>query len=119
MAGRQWSALRCGARRANGLICRGRALANGRCKYHGGMVTPYHMRPISEAGKRRIGDAQRARWIRYRADRAATGKPIGRPRKPRELTIAEWYAEKRQRARDFLDPQKWGEFTPPSGNGEG
>jgi hypothetical protein len=65
-------------------------------------------------GRRRIAEAQRRRWARWRSDRASgvpyQGKLLGRPRKAKakEMTLAEWYAAKRQRAKDFLDPEKWG-----------
>jgi hypothetical protein len=87
MAGKRWTALRCGARRKNGLACRGRALANGRCKFHGGMVTPYHTRPISPEGIERIREASRARmlaaWQAYREakqgnKKRSTGSPCGK-----------------------------------------
>jgi hypothetical protein len=55
------------------------------CNNHGALTPPYSDRPISEAGKKAISVAQKRRWMRYRADRAAgiphEGKAIGRPRK--------------------------------------
>jgi hypothetical protein len=84
------------------------------CPSHGSKTPPYAERPISVAGKQRIAEAQRRRWARFRADRAAgisyKGKPLGRPPKPRTkaMTTAEWYAAKGQRVRDFLDPERWG-----------
>jgi hypothetical protein len=58
----------CGARRKyDRQPCQAKALANGRCKYHGGMSTG----PKTIAGRLRISEAQKARWRRYAA-RAAT-----------------------------------------------
>lgn len=37
------------------------------CRNHGSETPPYAERPISEAGKKRIGDAARATWKRYHA----------------------------------------------------
>jgi hypothetical protein len=72
MAG-HWTARRCFALKKNGELCLGRALENGRCKYHSGMVTPYRTRPISEAGKVRIGAAAKAMWGRAQASAFAKG----------------------------------------------
>lgn len=47
----------CGAyARSTGNPCQANALANGRCKNHGGLSTG----PTSGAGKKRIGEAARA-----------------------------------------------------------
>ncbi len=59
---------RCGAIRGNGLPCPAQGLANGRCKFHGGRSTG----PRTEAGRRRIAEAQRRRWLRWREERAIT-----------------------------------------------
>jgi hypothetical protein len=49
---------RCGAyARSTGQPCQAKALANGRCKNHGGLSTG----PRTEAGKRAIGIAARSR----------------------------------------------------------
>jgi hypothetical protein len=64
MAGHQWTARRCFALKKNGEPCFGRALANGRCKFHSGMITPYYTRPISPEGKERIAASMRAYWAR-------------------------------------------------------
>jgi hypothetical protein len=93
MAGKQWSALRCGAHLSGGRICNGRALANGRCKWHSGKITPYHMRPISPEGIERIREASRARmlaaWEGYR-EAKAKGLPLPRlGNKKRQAGIVE------------------------------
>jgi hypothetical protein len=108
---------RCGARLRGeraGLRCQRRVVQHrttcpshlGRCRL--GMSKG----PTTAEGRRRVSEAQKRRWARWREDRAAsipaTGKPIGRPRKPKELTLKEWYAEKHQRVRDWNDPSKWG-----------
>jgi hypothetical protein len=50
--------IRCGAyARSTGQPCQAKALANGRCRNHGGLSTG----PTSEAGKKRIGEAARTR----------------------------------------------------------
>jgi len=49
---------RCGAyARSTGQPCQAKALANGRCRMHGGLSTG----PTSEAGRKRIGEAARYR----------------------------------------------------------
>ena len=89
MPGHHWYARRCGAFKKDGGICYGRAFENGRCKFHSGMVTPYHERPISEEGKRRIGAAATLRWQRYREAKAAGCVPYktGRPPKPKREPV--------------------------------
>jgi hypothetical protein len=42
-------------------------MANGRCKLHGGKSTG----PLTDTGRARISAAQRERWKRWRAKRAA------------------------------------------------
>jgi hypothetical protein len=50
--------LTCGAyARTTGNPCQANALANGRCRNHGGLSTG----PTSESGRRRIGEAARTR----------------------------------------------------------
>ena len=51
------------------------------CPSHGSKTPPYSERPISAAGKARIGAAARDMWARYRQLKAA-GLPTGRPKKP-------------------------------------
>jgi hypothetical protein len=67
-------------------------------------------------GRKRIGAAVKARQLAFWQDWRARGRPplpwreklrTARAR-PKELTLQEWYAEKHQRARDWLDPEKWG-----------
>ncbi len=58
---------RCGAKTRAGTPCRCRAMYNGRCKFNGGASTG----PRSPEGKARVAAAQRARWARYRAEKAA------------------------------------------------
>ena len=49
---------RCGAyARSTGQPCQAKALANGRCRNHGGLSTG----PTSEAGRKRVGEAARIR----------------------------------------------------------
>ena len=110
MAGKQWSALRCGARRSNGLICRGRALENGRCKWHGGKSTPYHTRPIPPASIERIRLASRARLLaRWQAWRDGGCIPQDRPNKRRTaISRATWMwteTDEQRRARIIADLQ--------------
>jgi hypothetical protein len=85
MAGKQWSAIRCGQVKSNGEYCFGRALENGKCRFHGGI--PYNMRVISEDGKKAISIAQKSRWMRWRQDRASgvpyVGRKLGRPPVPK------------------------------------
>ena len=48
----------CGAyARTTGKPCQAKALANGRCRLHGGLSTG----PTSEAGRKRVGEAARTR----------------------------------------------------------
>jgi hypothetical protein len=78
----------------------------------GGCSIPYAARPISEAGKARIGAAAKAHWERYRRDKAAggpVGAPVlGRPRKPvarAEAPSAFWQeteAKAKERRRLYL-----------------
>jgi transcriptional regulator with XRE-family HTH domain len=59
----------CGARtRANG-SCRAKAMANHRCRMHGGLSSG----PKTSAGRARIAEAQRRRWARWR-NRAGTNQ---------------------------------------------
>ena len=56
----------CGARtkQSGGRPCRLKAMANGKCRIHGGKSTG----PRTADGRKRIGDAQRKRWERWRAE---------------------------------------------------
>ncbi len=56
----QW----CGARTRKGTPCRGMALANGRCRFHGGLSTG----PRTLEGRARIAAAQRKRWAKTRGE---------------------------------------------------
>lgn len=57
---------RCDAHaRSTGKPCRAHALANGRCKLHGGMSTG----PRTVEGRERIAAAQRKRWEKHRAEK--------------------------------------------------
>jgi hypothetical protein len=92
MAGHHWYARRCGAIKKNGEYCFGRALENGRCKFHSGMVTPYHTRPISPEGIERIRQASRNRmlaaWDAYR-EAKVKGLPLPRiGRQKRQAAIS-------------------------------
>ncbi len=50
--------VKCGAyARSTGQPCQAKALANGRCRNHGGLSTG----PRTEAGRKRIGEAARSR----------------------------------------------------------
>jgi hypothetical protein len=70
----------------------------------------------TKEGRRRIGAATSARQTAFwQAWRQAGRPPLPwreklHTAKPRAKvpTLAEWYAEKRQRAKDWLDPTKWG-----------
>ena len=54
--------IRCGAKTRRGTRCRMKALANGRCKHHGGLSSG----PKSIEGRKRIADGQKRRWARWR-----------------------------------------------------
>lgn len=59
---------RCGARTRKGTPCRSMALPNKtRCKFHGGASTG----PRTSEGRARIAEAQRRRWVAWRARREA------------------------------------------------
>jgi hypothetical protein len=63
---------RCGAfARSTGKPCQAPALANGRCKLHGGLSTG----PRTAEGRARIGTASRRRWAAWRAARDAARVP--------------------------------------------
>ena len=59
---------RCGAETRAGSPCQRKALANGRCRNHGGMSSG----PKSPAGRQRISEAQKERWTRWRKSRPST-----------------------------------------------
>ena len=65
---RRRSKLKCAARTRRGTACQRKALANGRCPNHGGLSTG----PMTEAGRRRISEAQQRRWAAWRAEHACT-----------------------------------------------
>lgn len=55
----------CGAKTRKGSPCRNKSVpGKPRCKFHGGLSTG----PRTAEGKRRIAEAQRRRWVKYRAD---------------------------------------------------
>ena len=54
----------CGAQTRTGQPCKMRALANGRCKFHGGFSTG----PKTETGRAAIAKAQKQRWRRWRSE---------------------------------------------------
>ncbi len=54
----------CGARTRKSTPCRGMALANGRCRFHGGLSTG----PRTLEGRARIAAAQRKRWAKTRGE---------------------------------------------------
>lgn len=72
-ASRRRRSQRCGAIRGNGKACPARALANGRCKFHGGCSTG----PRTEVGRRLIAEAQQRRWSRWREERASRSSRVG------------------------------------------
>ena len=83
---------RCGGRnRGNGLPCQAAGIyPTWRCRWHGGMSTPYYTRPISPEGKERIAASMRAYWARVRSGeviRPATSKrePVTTPEAWRRL----------------------------------
>ncbi len=57
----------CGAKTRAGTPCARKSCKNGRCPNHGGMSTG----PKTNGGKRRISWAQKQRWARWRAEKAA------------------------------------------------
>jgi len=60
--------LKCGAHTRRGTSCQRKALANGRCRNHGGLSTG----PKTEAGRARIAEAQRRRWAARKGVGAST-----------------------------------------------
>ena len=58
----------CAAKTRTGSPCMRRAMGNGRCTNHGGLSSG----PKTDAGRKRIVDAQRRRWDRWRSQRAST-----------------------------------------------
>ncbi len=59
--------LKCGARTRRGTACKRKALANGKCRNHGGLSTG----PRTKAGRARIAEAARRRWAKWREERAS------------------------------------------------
>ena len=57
--------LKCGARTRRGTACQRKALSNGRCPNHGGLSTG----PRTEAGRARIAETARRRWVKWREER--------------------------------------------------
>ena len=55
----------CGAKTRTGAPCQRMALANGRCRNHGGASTG----PTTPAGRKRIAEVQQKRWADWRAQR--------------------------------------------------
>ena len=58
----------CSAKTRTGRPCARRAMANGRCPNHGGLSSG----PKSDAGRQRIAEAQKQRWVRWRTGRTPT-----------------------------------------------
>ena len=56
----------CGAQTRQNVPCKRKALANGRCRNHGGLSTG----PKSAEGRKRIAEAQPNRWARWRSERS-------------------------------------------------
>ena len=91
MAGKPRSKIRCGARRKrDGQPCQAPALANGRCKFHGGMSTG----PKTPEGKARCAEGFRRamearRAARVEAEAAGLPEPVYRksPAKPRRKPV--------------------------------
>lgn len=54
--------IKCEAQTRAGPPCRAPAMANGRCRMHGGLATG----PKTKKGRAVVARAQRARWARYR-----------------------------------------------------
>jgi len=62
--------IQCGAyARSTGLPCKAKALANGRCKNHGGLSTG----PRTLEGRKSIGTATRLRMVSGQQERALSG----------------------------------------------
>ncbi len=55
----------CGAKTRKGVPCKARGLANGRCRFHGGLSTG----PRTREGRLKIAAAQRRRWEAWRQSR--------------------------------------------------
>jgi len=69
MAGHHRTKKRCGARTRKGTPCRCKALANGRCRFHGGLSTG----PRTAAGRRQSAkNLEKAREALARPEHAAT-----------------------------------------------
>jgi hypothetical protein len=66
MAGHSWKP-RCHAMaKSTGLRCRAMAMANGTCRVHGGLTPNPRTAVLTDAGRERIKQAQRARWQHWR-----------------------------------------------------
>ncbi len=103
------AAPRCGAwARTAGRPCVAKALANGRCKNHGGMATG----PRTAEGRARLSASARAWWARWGAS-----VPVELPEEPVDVEAARaWLAEATARlgapvrlspSRDRLDLPAW------------
>ena len=66
------TSVHCGARTRKGTACLRKALSNGRCPNHGGLSTG----PRTEAGKQRISEAQKSRWVAWRSQRSTSQRPL-------------------------------------------
>lgn len=61
---------KCGAfARSTGKPCKAKALRNGRCRNHGGLSTGAR----TPEGRKRISDAQKRRWAKWRAEKESNG----------------------------------------------
>jgi hypothetical protein len=86
---------RCGAwAKGKGRPCQAKGLANGRCRLHGGIVGAGAGIRTPE-GLRRTGDAQLARWARWRAQRGLP--PTWRGRDVR-MRAENWLAKRAELA---------------------
>jgi hypothetical protein len=104
---------KCGAKTRRGTSCRMQShfqdgRGGGHCRLHGGLSSG----PKSPEGKARSLAAatagRNAYWQRWR-DAGRPALPWHR-RAPRvaPMSLAQWRAQKQQRVRDFLNPEKWG-----------
>lgn len=72
----------CGARTRIGGACRQPAMANGRCRLHGGKSTgPRTVAGLANSHRSRFAHGRRAAWIRW-FDAVHAGQPAGQPAPP-------------------------------------
>jgi hypothetical protein len=105
---------RCGARLRGaraGLLCQRRVVQHRTsCPNHLGCCRPGMSKgPTTLEGRRRISEAQKRRWIRWREAKAAgvplRHKPLGRPKKPPAMPPRSQWTEtaEQRRARIVAD----------------